>query len=79
MLEPLPFNRKIMSNTPIPLDGDLWRYARSDKAPWIALFLEWFGGTSDTITTNKRPSSALAAIYETWWRPTDYRSSINIL
>ena len=23
--------------TPIPLDGDLWRSARSERAPWIAL------------------------------------------
>ena len=41
--------------------------------------LGWFGGTSDTITTNERSYGALAAIYETWWRRNDYKSPINIL
>ena len=40
------------TNTPIPLDGDPWRSAESDEAPWIVMVLWWFGGSTDTITTN---------------------------
>ena len=39
-------------NTPIPLDVDLWRAARSDRALQITLFWGVIWGTSDTITTN---------------------------
>ena len=56
----------------MPLDVDLWPTERSDSVPQIALVWGWFGGTSNTMTTNQRSSSALAAIYETTWQSTDY-------
>ena len=45
------------------------------KSATDCIGLGWFGCTSDTITTNKRSDGALAAIYETWWRPTDRQST----